>query len=44
MKKLYQNPMIDCIGLKQEDILTASLDVVNDDGDWILNWSDIKIK
>ena len=42
MKKQYQNPAAEYIVLMEEDILTAStVDLSADEGDWIINWSDI---
>ena len=42
MKKQYQNPTAEYVVLMEEDILTAStVNLSDEEGDWILNWSDI---
>ena len=41
MKKQYQNPIIDCVVLMDEDILTASGDLANLSANEIINWSDL---
>ena len=42
MKKQYQNPTVDYVVLANEDVLTTStVDLSANEGDWILNWTDI---